>query len=131
MPAGDRTGPSGQGPMTGRRMGFCAENGQTGSGQPGWTYGGMGRGGMGMGRGGRGMVMGRGGMRMGMGRGRMGRGGMGRGMYPPGIPYAGPVPYVPAPTKEQMVEDLTKSKAYLQSQLEILTKELENLTKEE
>ena len=26
MPRGDRTGPSGSGPMTGRRMGNCAEN---------------------------------------------------------------------------------------------------------
>ncbi len=124
MPAGDRTGPSGQGPMTGRRLGLCAGNELPGYGQPGWTYGGMGRGGMGMGRGG---------MRMGMGRGGMGRGrmGMGRGMYPPGIPYAGQGPYVPAPTKEQMVADLSRSKDYLQSQLESLTKELENLTKEE
>lgn len=24
MPRGDRTGPAGQGPMTGRRMGYCA-----------------------------------------------------------------------------------------------------------
>jgi hypothetical protein len=26
MPGGDRTGPLGQGPMTGRRMGFCSGN---------------------------------------------------------------------------------------------------------
>ncbi|MEE4198502.1 MAG: DUF5320 domain-containing protein [Bacteroidales bacterium] len=26
MPGGDRTGPMGQGPMTGRRMGFCSGN---------------------------------------------------------------------------------------------------------
>ena len=26
MPGGDRTGPSGMGPMTGRRMGYCAGN---------------------------------------------------------------------------------------------------------
>lgn len=44
MPAGDRTGPFGQGPMTGRGAGFCA-----GYGAPGFTAGGWGRG---MGRGG-------------------------------------------------------------------------------
>ncbi|MFW5690579.1 MAG: DUF5320 domain-containing protein [Planctomycetota bacterium] len=32
MPAGDRTGPMGQGPMTGRGAGFCA-----GSGVPGYA----------------------------------------------------------------------------------------------
>ena len=42
MPQGDKTGPNGQGPMTGRRMGFCA-----GSNAPGFMTGcrrGMGRG---------------------------------------------------------------------------------------
>ncbi len=50
MPGGDRTGPEGFGPMTGRRMGFC-----TGNVQPGFSYRNMGFG-RGMGRGfGRGM----------------------------------------------------------------------------
>lgn len=31
MPAQDKTGPNGQGPMTGRRMGQCAENNQSGN----------------------------------------------------------------------------------------------------
>ena len=26
MPAGDRTGPNGEGPMTGRRMGYCSDS---------------------------------------------------------------------------------------------------------
>ncbi len=34
MPRGDRSGPAGQGPMTGRRAGFC-----TGAGAPGYTAG--------------------------------------------------------------------------------------------
>ncbi len=37
MPGGDRTGPIGRGPMTGRRMGYCAGFGAPGplhSGQP-------------------------------------------------------------------------------------------------
>ena len=45
MPQGDQTGPAGQGPMTGRRMGFCA-----GFNTPGYANGGFGRG-RGMGRG--------------------------------------------------------------------------------
>ena len=31
MPGGDRTGPAGMGPMTGRRMGLCAGNEQSGN----------------------------------------------------------------------------------------------------
>ncbi len=46
MPFGDRTGPGGLGPMTGRGMGFCA-----GSDMPGAWMGGRGRGGWGWGRG--------------------------------------------------------------------------------
>jgi hypothetical protein len=58
MPRGDRTGPIGMGPMTGRRMGFCA-----GYSYPGFMFGGPGYGmgrGMGAGRGfGRGLGLGR------------------------------------------------------------------------
>jgi len=39
MPQGDRTGPDGQGPMTGRGRGFCA-----GSNGPGFASPGFGRG---------------------------------------------------------------------------------------
>ncbi|HKM93217.1 MAG TPA: DUF5320 domain-containing protein [Prolixibacteraceae bacterium] len=66
MAQGDKSGPMGQGPMTGRSLGFCA-----GNDTPGFNRGfgqGMGRGsgsGQGMGRGG--------GSRMGCGRG-MGKG---------------------------------------------------------
>ncbi len=45
MPRGDRTGPEGMGPMTGRAAGFCA-----GSGMPGFMNSGLGRG-LGTGRG--------------------------------------------------------------------------------
>jgi len=48
MPRGDRTGPAGMGPMTGRAAGFCA-----GNNMPGYANPGAGRG-FGMGRGGRG-----------------------------------------------------------------------------
>jgi hypothetical protein len=58
MPSGDRTGPSGQGPLSGRRLGYCS-----GYDTPGYRKGpgaGMGRGsGFGRGRGfGRGMARG-------------------------------------------------------------------------
>ena len=47
MPQGDRTGPNGMGPMTGRAMGFCA-----GFNAPGFINPGFGRGrGLGRGRG--------------------------------------------------------------------------------
>ncbi|NCC61118.1 MAG: hypothetical protein EOM12_09275 [Verrucomicrobiae bacterium] len=39
MPGGDRTGPMGQGPMSGRGAGYCA-----GNNQPGWTSAPMGGG---------------------------------------------------------------------------------------
>ncbi len=42
MPGGDRSGPEGLGPMTGRRMGYCV-----GSNNPGFSF----RGGFGRGRG--------------------------------------------------------------------------------
>jgi len=49
MPRGDRTGPAGMGPMTGRAAGFCA-----GYGTPGFMNPAYGRGGMGYGASGRG-----------------------------------------------------------------------------
>lgn len=76
MAQGDKSGPMGQGPMTGRSLGFCA-----GNDTPGFNRGfgqGMGRGsgsGQGMGRGtgsGNGMGRGRG---MGKGRGFVGNAG--------------------------------------------------------
>ncbi|MFO7829551.1 MAG: DUF5320 domain-containing protein [Bacteroidales bacterium] len=53
MPAGDRTGPLGRGPLTGRRMGYCSGNEQAGN-----TIGAFGRG---LARGFRGGQNGRGG----------------------------------------------------------------------
>lgn len=65
MPAGDRTGPWGLGPRTGRGLGYCSGYGAPGSmhSGPGWGAGG------GRGRGfGRGMGWGRGFRRFGLGR---------------------------------------------------------------
>jgi len=67
MPGGDKKGPNGEGPMTGRKLGLCTGNSEPGfmSGQPG---------GLGLGRaagGGRGRGRGfSGGPRRGGGRGR-------------------------------------------------------------
>ena len=50
MPGGDRTGPNGYGPMTGRRMGYCSGYQGPGYWQPGPGFGrGVGRG-LGLGR---------------------------------------------------------------------------------
>ena len=49
MPRGDRTGPNGNGPMTGRRMGYCADNDRPGYYENDQNYG---RGGGGFRRGG-------------------------------------------------------------------------------
>ena len=78
MPGGDRTGPAGLGPMTGRAAGYCA-----GYPVPGYMnpIAGRGRGGFGLGRG--------------WGRGR-GRGfGRGFGGYGAAYPYAYGAPYNP------------------------------------
>ena len=86
MPGGDRTGPRGQGPMTGRGAGYCA-----GYPVPGYMNPAPG-GGYGMGRGG-----GRG-----FGRGMGFRRGFGAGwavpaVYPPPAAYPPPVVYPAAP----------------------------------
>jgi len=98
MPRGDRTGPMGFGPMTGRGMGYCAGNPGPGFMVPGPGLG-FGRG-FGMGRGmgggmGRGMGLGRGGGRRQAGFGRF----LGYPyppmmphMYPYGMPYGYPFP---------------------------------------
>jgi len=44
MPRGDRTGPAGQGPMTGRAAGYCAGYNTPGFMNPGGRYLGTGRG---------------------------------------------------------------------------------------
>ncbi|MEE8640103.1 MAG: DUF5320 domain-containing protein [bacterium] len=131
MPRGDRTGPAGQGPRTGRNMGYCA-----GYSVPGYMNAGPGLG-LGMGRG------------LGGGRG----GGRGwRNMYyatglpgwaragwlpaygqPPAEPYGFP-PYAPAPTTGDEADLLKAQAEYFERGLEdIKTRlaELERKAKEE
>ena len=50
MPRGDRTGPTGTGPMTGRRMGNCVEDGGARTGFFGRSFGFKRGGGQGSGR---------------------------------------------------------------------------------
>jgi hypothetical protein len=120
MPGGDRTGPLGQGPMTGRGAGYCA-----GYSVPGYANPYFGRGWFGWGRG------------FGRGRGWFGRGG-GRGWrhwygpgYPGWAPYGYGAPYQGAyayPT-QPYAPDLTPNEemSVLKEQSQILQKELKEI----
>ncbi|NMC53320.1 MAG: DUF5320 domain-containing protein [Chloroflexi bacterium] len=101
MPRGDRTGPAGLGPMTGRRAGYCA--GLHGAGfmnGPG-RWGGLGFGGWG--RGWRNMYYG---------------GGV------PGSPWFGGAPVPPAPDE---TEYLKSQASWLKDQLAAIEKRIEEL----
>lgn len=106
MPFGDRTGPGGLGPMTGRGMGYC-----NGYDMPGAWAGGRGRGGRGWGRG----------FGYHRGFGRMGRG---------PVPMVGPGWWrQPDPeTERQMMENEVKS---LEQELAAVRKRLAELESEE
>ena len=110
MPGGDRTGPAGAGPMTGRAAGYCA-----GFPYPGYMNSHVPRRGMGWGRG---RGWGRG-MGMGWGRG-WGRGGFGSYPYPP-------VPYPSQPLPDELSPD--QEKEYLQQELDMMEKEMKALKK--
>lgn len=105
MPRGDRTGPRGFGPMTGRGAGYCA-----GYPVPGYMNPGM-RGGMGYGRG--------------RGFGRMHYwGGPGYGVYGPGYaPY--PAGY---PTVEEERELLSRQVEALENELELMRRRMQELS---
>ena len=116
MPAGDRTGPLGQGPMTGRGAGFCA-----GFATPGYMNPGPGQGtGFGGGRGfGRGMAWGRG--------GRGGRwGGWPAFAAAPGVGYPPPVP--PVQDERALLEAQMQG---LQAQLDGVKQRLGQLPEQE
>ncbi|MCF7886229.1 MAG: DUF5320 domain-containing protein [Candidatus Marinimicrobia bacterium] len=115
MPRGDRTGPEGYGPMTGRGLGYCA-----GYNSPGYTKG-VPRGGAGYGRG-----FGRG-----LGRG-FGRGyGYGWRAVPnyPASPVTNPAPTYQS--KEQELSDLKNQAEQLQGTLENINKRIQELENEE
>ena len=113
MPAGDRTGPEGWGPRTGRGLGYCA-----GYDTPGYTKG-VPRGGGGYGRG------------RGFGRG------FGRGRrwwyYPPGPvsePYYPPTGTEPAEAKETERTYLKDAVRRLEEELGMLRERIEQLSEE-
>ena len=119
MPRGDRTGPEGMGPMTGRGMGYCAGYDMPGYMHPGYGYGrGYGRGyGWGRGRGFRG-----------------GRGGWGRGRsaepMPHGYPPAwGLPPVAPRWTQEDELAALKEHAEMLQSSLADINRRIEELSR--
>ncbi len=126
MPWGDRTGPWGEGPRTGRGAGYCSGYPVPGSANP--DVPGRGRGyGYGRGRGwggGRGHGRGRGWGR-GFGRGR----GWGRGYpyYPPAYndPAGEPYPYPYAPVQSSPEDELK----YLESAAKNVEQELETIHK--
>ena len=110
MPFGDRTGPQGLGPMTGRGAGYCA-----GYPLPG----------RGLGRGGRGQGWGRG---FGRGRGR----GFGRGPQPWGTPYGSYAPadglaYPPSYRPEDEVTALKNQARYFEEALQETKKRIEEM----
>lgn len=112
MPRGDRTGPFGQGPMTGRGAGFCSGYGAPGYANAGYGYG---RGG-GFGGGGRGWRH----MYYATGQPRWARG------Y---APYQ-PAGYYPAPgefSPEREVEALRAQSDYFQKQIDVLNERIREL----
>lgn len=121
MPRGDRTGPSGMGPMTGRAAGYCAGYDRPGYANP--MYGGYGRGG-------------------GFGRG-FGGGGFGRGYrhgyYATGMPYWqrfggwGAAPFAGAPMQyspEQELEMRQKEVEMMEANLKAAKDYIAKLEKE-
>ncbi len=121
MPAGDRTGPMGQGPMTGRGAGYCSGFGAPGyaNPMPGRGFGGWGRGYGGWG-----------------GRG-FGRGRGWRWQHWSYDPEWGPPPwtyeygpYTAPPTPAQEVEYLRTQAEWLKEQLDAITARIEELEKE-
>jgi hypothetical protein len=108
MPGGDRTGPVGMGPMTGRAAGFCA-----GYPVPGYANA----------VGGRGF----------WGRGRGCGGGWGRRnwYHATGLPFwARTTPGAfPAPSVEQERESLRQQSQYLQESLDAINRRVEELEK--
>lgn len=110
MPAGDRTGPFGQGPRTGRGAGYCA-----GFDAPGYAN----QGGFGFG--------------VGRGRGR-GRGGFGFrrnnwGAAAPGWQggFAAPWYNAPAPTREEEMQSLKNQAEALQANLKDIERRIQEI----
>ena len=116
MPGGDRTGPMGAGPRTGRAAGFCAGYDMPGyMNQYGWCGGGWGRGREGGRGGGRGRGWGRT-----RGRGMGWRGGWGA--------WDEPYPAAPPPVDE--LEMLNQQYQHLEATLKGIKERMDQLEKE-
>lgn len=124
MPGGDRTGPGGMGPRTGRGLGDCVGYEAPGYASPAPGYG-------------RGLGRGRGWWGAGRGRGGGGRGwrhwyyatglpGWARAGYPPAWAYG---PYWQPPTEEQEMDLLREQAEALKRELDAITQRLEELEK--
>ncbi len=121
MPGGDKTGPMGDGPATGRAAGYCA-----GFSTPGFMNPVPGRGSWGGGRGAgfRGRGGGRGWRNRYYATGQPGwaRAGWGPGPAPYGTPFA------PSMTREQEVDLLREQANYFNEALEDIRKRIEELS---
>lgn len=122
MPGGDRTGPMGMGPMTGRAAGYCAGYPSAGfmNPAPGGGYGGYGRSGGGGRRSHRNWFYATG--LTGWQRSAYG--------YPGyGAPYGAPcaAPFAPAVSHEQETDLLKGQAEYLEDALDGIRKRLEEL----
>lgn len=106
MPRGDRTGPAGMGPMTGRAAGYCAGYGAPGFANP------IPQRGFGFGRGFRG-----------------GRGWGGYGYAPQAAPPPYPAAYA-QPTAQQETDALKNEAEYLKGALDDVNKRISELEKE-
>ncbi len=132
MPGGDRTGPMGLGPMTGRAVGFCAGYPVPGYMNPVGGRGFLGRGrGFGMRGGGRGWrnwfyATGLPGWQR-AGYGMPAWGGYAGGTYGG---YPGVYGFPAAPTAEQEQQVLKQQSEYLQQSLDDINKRIEELEKE-
>ena len=123
MPSGDRTGPAGSGPVTGRGAGFCAGYPTPGYMNPVGGRGFGGYGGFGRGRGGGGW--GRRNWFNATGLTGWQRAGMGYPASGGAVPYG--APSAPAMTKEQELEALKGQAEYFADALEGIKQRIEQL----
>ena len=120
MPAGDRTGPMGLGPMTGRAAGYCAGYSVPGYANPipGRGYWGFGRGAFGRGRGYRHWYY------------ATGLPGWARFGGYAAYPYTPTAPYFPQAAPEQELDILKRQAEYFQDALENINKRITEMEKE-
>jgi hypothetical protein len=103
MPQGDRTGPVGAGSRTGRGLGYCAGMDTPGYANPGFGFGGF-------------------------GRGRGWRRGFGlRHRFFAAAPIGWGYPSYTPPTREETLSELKANAEWLNGQLDIVNKRIEEL----